>query len=289
MLHSPHYTYPLLWRGASVVTVHDATFISDAHLHTPLKRRFFRYWLSRAWANAAVVITPSKATATSVQSRLGEPNGVVEVAHLGVDPKRFSPPSDSDLDGFRAHFGIAPSEQWFAFLGTIEPRKNLPTLMDAYGRVRQHLGEHTPRLLVSGSRGWDAVAAARLDGLPPDSGVVELGYITTKQLNSLLGGATAVMYPSLGEGFGLPVLEAMACGAAVVTTNRLALPEVGGDAVLYAEPTVDALAEAMIRLAEDEALRNDLAERALVQASLFSWSATATTHVRAYRTARARR
>jgi glycosyltransferase involved in cell wall biosynthesis len=288
VLHSPHYTYPVLWRGARVVTVHDATFISHSRLHTPIKRRFFRRWLALAWSNADVVITPSNATATAVRSRLGDPGGAIEVAHLGVDPKRFSPPADSDLAGFRDRFRIAPDEQWFAFLGTIEPRKNLPTLLDAYRQVREALGGRAPRLLISGVRGWDAVAAARLDRLPKNSGVTELGFVKTRELNSLLGGATAVMYPSLGEGFGLPVLEAMACGAAVVTTNHLALPEVGGDAVVYAEPTADALAAAMIRLAQDDELRRDLSARALVQASLFSWGATATAHVRAYRKAQER-
>jgi glycosyltransferase involved in cell wall biosynthesis len=155
-------------------------------------------------------------------------------------------------------------------------------LLDAYQAVREEFGDHAPELLISGGRGWDGRAAARLNSLPADSGVHELGYLPMTSLSALLGGAVAVAYPSIAEGFGLPVLEAMAAGAAVITTDRLAIPEVGGEAVLYAEPTPSALQSAMRLLLVDETENSRLRALAVTRASLFTWHATALRHVAAY-------
>ncbi len=285
VVHSPHYTFPLAWRGRRVVTLHDATFFSSPGVHSPLKRLFFRAWSRRAWRRADVVITPSAASASELERFLGVPGGVVAVAHLGVDVHRFHPPTARAGADFRAAVGLSPSDRWFAFLGTIEPRKNLIALLDAHEGLRDELGAETPLLLISGNRGWDAAAHARLAALPPESGVVELGYLPIDQLTALLGDAVAVVYPTLGEGFGLPVLESMACGAPVVTTNRLAIPEVGGDAVVYVEPTAGSIRSAMLALATDSGLRDDYARRGLARAATFSWAATARAHIDSYRAA----
>ena len=282
VIHSPHYTFPVAWRGARVVTLHDATFFSDPGAHTAVKRRFFRWWTRRAWKRADVVVTPSAASAGEIERFIGRPNGTVEVAHLGVDGAHFHPPAAAASSDFRAAHALAPSERWFAFLGTIEPRKSVPAMLDGYRWLHGQLGADTPLLLISGGRGWDATANAMLDALPPDSGVIELGYLPAAHLSALLGDSIAVLYPTLGEGFGLPVLEAMACGAPVLTTNRLAIPEVGGDAVLYVEPTAEAIGPAMLSLATDATLRADLARRGLARAAAFSWEATARAHVEAY-------
>jgi glycosyltransferase involved in cell wall biosynthesis len=283
VIHSPHYTFPIAWGGARVVTLHDATFFSDPGAHTAVKRRFFRWWTRRAWKRADVVVTPSAASAGEIERFIGRPHGTVEVAHLGVDSGRFHRPSAEASRDFRAAHALAPTQRWFAFLGTIEPRKSVPALLDGYRWLREQLGADTPLLLVSGGRGWDSTANAMLDSLPAGSGVVELGYLPAAHLSALLGDSLAVLYPTLGEGFGLPVLEAMACGAPVLTTNRLAIPEVGGDAVLYVEPTADAIGPAMLSLTTDAARRSDLARRGLARAAAFTWAATARAHVEAYR------
>jgi glycosyltransferase involved in cell wall biosynthesis len=286
MVHSPHYSFPLGWRGRRVITLHDATFFSHPLVHTSLKRLFFRAWMRRAWKTADAVVVPSAVTASELARFLGEPAGVVSVAHLGVDSSRFHPPTPEQLDDFRRAHGIADGQEWFAFLGTIEPRKNVGALLDAYAAIRSDLGADSPRLLIAGARGWDVQALARLDALNHDSGVATLGYVDLDHLAALLGGAVAVVYPSFGEGFGLPVVEAMSCGATVITTRHLALPEVGGDAVVYSEPDAVSLEETMRAVLADEAVRTDMSARAIVRASQFDWNSTALAHLRAYTSVR---
>ena len=289
VVHSPHYTFPLLWRRGNVVTVHDATFFSDPSAHRPLKRFFFRAWVRAAWRTADVVVTPSSATAGEVERFVGAPCALIEVALLGVNSDRFHRPSIGELAAFRERVGLPDDATWFAFLGTIEPRKNLSALLDAYATLRADLGDTAPRLLVSGGRGWDKAGLAKLDALGPDSGVQALGYLPMAQLPALLGGSVAVMYPSLGEGFGLPVLEAMASGAAVITSNRLAIPEVGGNAVAYTEVDAASIAQAMRDLHLDPAEQQRLQELAVARSAIFTWQATAVAHVQAYRAAMRRR
>ncbi|GAA1439892.1 glycosyltransferase family 4 protein [Leifsonia poae] len=282
VIHSPHYSYPLLWARRRVVTLHDATFFSHPLVHTSLKRLYFRGWIRRAWRSADAIVTPSAATASELSRYLGAPHGVVSVAHLGVNSSRFHPPTPDQLDDFRADHGLDDTHDWFAFLGTIEPRKNVGSLLDAYAAIRSELGESAPRLLIAGARGWDVEAISRLDAMGANSGVSSLGYVPVDHLAALLGGAVAVVYPSFGEGFGLPVVEAMSCGATVITTRHLAIPEVGGDAVLYTEPDAASLREAMLNVLDDDAMRTDMSARAIVRATKFDWAATALAHLRAY-------
>jgi glycosyltransferase involved in cell wall biosynthesis len=285
VIHSPHYTFPLGWTGGRVVTVHDATFFSHPAAHERVKRRFFRSWTRRAWREANVVITPSAATGDEVARYLGPPLGRLIVAHLGVDLNRFHEPSTDELGSFRRDWLESSGGSWFAFLGTIEPRKNVVLLLKAYEELRRELGPNTPELLISGGRGWDTAAIARLNALPTDSGVRELGYLPPASLSAFLGGAIAVAYPSVAEGFGLPVLEAMASGAVVITTRKLAIPEVGGDAVVYVEPTVGAIRDALRAILDDPGATADVRSRAVLRATLFTWQATAREHVAAYESA----
>jgi len=283
IVHSPHYTFPVLWRGRHVITLHDATFFSHPELHSRLKRFFFRSWIRRAWSSSDSIVVPSGATASELQRLLGTPGPDVSVAHLGVDLKRFTVPSDERLAAFREAHGLGPDDTWFAFLGTIEPRKNVGSLLDAYISMKTKAGDAPfPRLFIAGARGWDDAVLARLDLLSPDSGVEMLGYVDADELSPLLGGAEAVIYPSLGEGFGLPVVEAMACGGAVITTPHLAIPEVGGDAVIYTEADALEIAAAMRFVLDNPGIVAELRERAITRAREFSWQATARTHVNAF-------
>ncbi|PCN49290.1 glycosyl transferase family 1 [Curtobacterium sp. 'Ferrero'] len=286
VLHSPHYTYPFAWRGGSVVTLHDATFFSNPEWHSRTKRTFFTWWSRRSLRSRPVVLVPSAATATEAARVVRQIRADVRVAPLGVDRAVFHEPSTAEVEDARIAATLPEDAPWIAFLGTIEPRKNVTVLLDAYAAVRaarDATGSVTPWLVLSGARGWDTAAIERLDALRDTDHVVEAGYLPLEDLSGFLGGADFVVYPSLGEGFGLPVVEAMAAGACVVTTRRLSLPEVGGDAAVYAEPTVDDLAAVMARLLDDPDLVARHRTASLERADDFTWEATAAVHADAYR------
>jgi glycosyltransferase involved in cell wall biosynthesis len=285
VLHSPHYTFPFAWRRGSVVTLHDATFFSNPEWHSRLKRTFFTWWSRRSLRSRPVVIVPSAATATEAARVVSGIRADVRIAPLGVDRARFHEPTTAEVEDARIAAGLPDGAGWIAFLGTIEPRKNVTALLDAYAAVRgarDATGSPTPWLVLSGARGWDDAAVKRLDALQDADHVVEAGYLPLEDLAGFLGGAEFVVYPSLGEGFGLPVVEAMATGACVLTTRRLSLPEVGGDAAVYAEPDAAALGAAMASLLDDPALVASHRAAALRRADDFTWDATAAVHVGAY-------
>lgn len=285
VLHSPHYTFPFAWRAGSVVTLHDATFFSDPQWHSRLKRTFFTWWSRRSLRSRPVVVVPSAATRTEVDRAVSGIRADVRVAHLGVDRTVFHSPTDDEVADARIAAGLPDDAVWIAFLGTIEPRKNVAALLTAYRAVRVDrtaAGRDTPWLVLSGARGWDDVALAALDALQPEDHVVEAGYLPLEDLSGFLGGAELVVYPSLGEGFGLPVVEAMAAGACVLTTRRLSLPEVGGDAAVYTEPDAAAIAEALAALLDDATARDEHRRRASRRADDFTWTATARVHAEAY-------
>ncbi len=286
VLHSPHYTFPVAWRGGSVVTLHDATFFSNPEWHSRLKRTFFTWWSRRSLRTRPVVVVPSAATATEAARVVRGIRADVRVAPLGVDRTVFHAPSTAEVEDARIAATLPEGAPWIAFLGTIEPRKNVTALLDAYAAVRtarDATGSATPWLVLSGARGWDTAAIERLDALQETDHVVEAGYLPIEDLAGFLGGAEFVVYPSLGEGFGLPVVEAMAAGACVVTTRRLSLPEVGGDAAVYTEPDAVDLAATMARLLDDAELVSSHRSAALRRAADFTWDATAAVHVDAYR------
>jgi glycosyltransferase involved in cell wall biosynthesis len=274
VLHCPHYTMPLAARLPVVTTLHDATFFTQPEVHLAVKRRFFRSWTRLSLARASRCITPSAATRDELVRVAGARPERVSVAPLGVDPRRFHVPSEQERAAVRAHLGL--SGAYLAFLGTLEPRKNVPALIRAWNQLPD-----APPLVLAGGRGWDQEvdrAAAEV----PAGRLLRPGYLPLEMLAGFLGAAELVVYPSLGEGFGLPVLEAMACGAPVLTTPRLALAEVGGDAVAYTEPDVPAITAALGALLADAPRRADLAAAGLARAAGYDWHACARAHLVAY-------
>lgn len=287
VIHSPHYTLPLFTRLARVVTFHDATFFSDPKVHTPFKRIFFRTWMRLSVRLASRIIVPSTATASQLARYVGEPRQPYRVVYHGVDREMFRPPTAAEIAAAAATLGLADAP-WIAFLGTLEPRKNLPALLEAYTHVVttwDPANGPLPTLALAGSAGWGPGLDSTIAAVPAPGRVARLGYVDLALVPALLGGALIVTYPSLGEGFGLPVLEAMACGAPVLTTRRLALPEVGGDAVAYTEPDAPAIAAALLALAADPTERTRLAGLGLARSADFTWQACAAAHLAVYREA----
>lgn len=275
---SPHYTMPVFGRFRRIVTLHDATFFSDPSLHLRLKAVFFRAWSRFALRHADAVIVPSTATAHELERFVPRRSADLHVAHHGVDFDVFHQPTDGEVAAMRRDLGLG-DRPYVAFLGTLEPRKNVPSLVEAMPLVTQRLGSDAPMLLLAGGTGWDDAIEDAIARVASTATVVRPGYLPLQSLRSFLGGAVAFVYPSLGEGFGLPVVEAMASGAFVITTRRLALPEVGGDAVDYTEVDAETIAERIIAAAVDEDANRRLRAAATVRAREFTWAASARIHL----------
>ena len=280
VVHSPHYTMPLTIPAASVVTLHDATFFTDAVLHSSVKARFFRTWSRTALSRATLCVVPSRATASELARVTKVRPRALEIIEHGVDAERFHPPSPEEVAAAREAIGLGGTP-YVAFLGALEPRKNVPALIRGFAKAVEHRVS-PPALVLAGQPGWDTQVEKALDAAPRRLRVIRAGYLPFGTLAGFLGGADVVAYPSLGEGFGLPVLEAMACGACVLTTRRLSLPEVGGDAVAYCGVGAGDVAVALSELLDDPSRRSDLAAAAQRRAKEFSWSTSAERHREAY-------
>jgi glycosyltransferase involved in cell wall biosynthesis len=271
---------PLLTRMPVVVALYDAIFFSNPELHSPLKGRFFRFWIRQSLRRSAAAIAPSEATRSELMRWAHPRHNRISVAYLGVDAGTFHVPQVAEIDRARATVG---AQSWIAFLGTLEPRKNVGNLVRAFADVvaAPVVAERYPdlRLALAGGKGWDTELERTLASSPVADRINRLGFVPNEDLAGLLGGSLATAYPSLGEGFGFPVLEAMACGSPILTTRLLSLPEVGGDVAVYSEPDVPAISAALIALLMDDADRSDRAELGPRRAAEFTWAASARAHL----------
>ena len=282
VLHSPHYTMPLRAGKPVVVTIHDATFFTQPDVHTSIKGPFFRSAIKTALHRSARCVVPSKATRDELIRVLDADPTRIDVAYHGVDRNTFHVPSDTERQLVNTRLGLR-GLPYIAFLGMLEPRKNVPSLVRGWVKAVQHRPEApAPALVLAGGSGWDDEIDQAITEVPSNLRVLRPGYLKFSDLRGFLGGATVVAYPSHGEGFGLPVLEAMACGAAVLTTQRLSLPEVGGDAVAYTEGDPDSIATGLAALLDDPERRRRLGEAAVARSAEFTWAASAEAHLAAY-------
>jgi glycosyltransferase involved in cell wall biosynthesis len=280
VVHSPHYTMPLRSGRPVVVTVHDATFFTEPDLHSSVKGTFFRSATRTALRRAARVVTPSKAARDELVRVLDADATTIDVAYHGVDQQTFHVPTEAEKARVQARLGLA-GQSYIAFLGMLEPRKNVPGLIRGWVQACQGR-ELTPALVLAGGSGWDDTIDATIAEVPSHLRVLRPGYLRFSDLPGYLGGATLVAYPSHGEGFGLPVLEAMACGAPVLTTDRLSLPEVGGDAVAYTEPDPASIATHLNALLDDPDRRAQLGQAGHERSLEFTWAASAEAHMAAF-------
>jgi glycosyltransferase involved in cell wall biosynthesis len=265
-----------------VVTVHDLTFFDHPEWHERAKVVFFRRAIVSSARRAAVIVCVSETTAARLSEVAPPSRSTIVVIHHGVDTGRFRPDGDIASDHARlASLGI--NAPYLAFVGTLEPRKNVPALVAAFARVA---GDRPDlQLVLGGQAGWGSAA---VDAAVAESGVasriVRTGYVPDDAYVPLLRRACAVIYPSHEEGFGIPPLEAMACGTPVLTTEEVATADLAGDAVATARADAESLAGGIRRVLDPaEATRLRTAGLALV--SQFSWTAAAASHVVAYRAA----
>jgi len=280
VLHSPFYTCPLRASCPVTVTVHDATFFTEPEHYDKSKRTFFRSAIKTSLRRAARVIVPSKATRDELIRLLDADPTRIDVAYHGVDPAAFHVPSDDEKARVRARLGLGDTD-YVAFLGAKEPRKNVPNLIRGWVRAAADQ-ELPPALVIAGGSGHDDEIDMAVVEVPARLRLLRPGYLRYADLPGYLGGALVAAYPSHGEGFGLPILEAMACGAPVLTTPRLSLPEVGGDAVAYTGESPEEIGQDLGDLLDDEARRTDLAKAGVERAKEFTWESSAEVHLAAW-------
>lgn len=279
--HFTNYHAPLLARGPMVVTFHDLSLLLAPTGHPPRRVATMRPLLRRVARRADAVITPSDSVRTDVIRLLGLDPARVNAIPEAAAPM-FRPVTDqAELERVAAAYGVEAG--FLLFVGTVEPRKNLLRLADAYSRMR-HDGCTRPLLLV-GQLGWSFDALLARIEEPDLRGVVRmLGYVPDSDLPALYSLCGAFVYPSLMEGFGLPIVEAMACGAPTVTSDRGAMREVAGDAALLVDPTdVLALASALSCAMTDEPTRARLRAAGPARAASFTWEAAAHRTAAVYR------
>ncbi len=276
VLHSPFYTCPLRAGCPVTVTVHDATFFTEPEHYDKSRGTFFRSAIKTSLRRAERVIVPSKATRDELIRLLDADPTRIDVAYHGVDHNAFHLPSEEEKARVRARLGI--TSPYIAFLGAKEPRKNVPNLIRAWITAVKDRQE-PPALVIAGGQGHDDEIDRVAAEVPAHLRLLRPGYLRYADLPGFLGGAVLCAYPSHGEGFGLPILEAMACGAPVLTTPRLSLPEVGGDAVAYTKPDAEQIALDLTALLDDPQRRATLSAAGLARAKEFSWASSAEAHV----------
>ena len=288
VFYFPDFTRAPLRRGRSVVTVHDLGFLlvpdcADAGLRTYLEKV-----VPESVSAADFVTVVSENTRNDVIVLLDVPDEKVEVVYCAVESSFRRVTDQARLEAIRRKYRL-----YFRFIlhvGMIEPRKNLTRLIQAYAQFREATGlPH--KLVLAGKLGWLYQDIFReIEELSLGDEVVFPGFVPDTDLPALYSLADVVAYPSLYEGFGLPPLEAMACGTPVVCSNTSSLPEVVGDAALTVDPTdVEGLSHSLGRVLEDETLRAEMIAKGLVRASLFSWDASARKLLGAFERVAARR
>jgi glycosyltransferase involved in cell wall biosynthesis len=290
IFHSPDFTLPPVRRGTrTLLTVHDLSFIRDPESATPALRRYLNQVVPRSVARADHVLADSQATRADLIELYQTPADKISVLYSGVN-ESFRPLTDSStLNAVRARYGIG-AEPFILAVGTLQPRKNYIRLIQAFAAISPLSGIFDQqwsavRLVIAGGKGWlyDSIFD-EVERLGLEKRVIFPGFVADADLPALYSAARLFAYPSLYEGFGLPLLEAMACGTPVVTSTASCLPEVAGDAALLIPPTdVAALTMALEKGVADESLRAELIAKGYARARQFRWDESAQRLLDAYR------
>ncbi|MGI8979890.1 MAG: glycosyltransferase family 4 protein [Pirellulaceae bacterium] len=272
LLWSPCTTGPL-GIGSQVVTIHDCAFRDRAECFTPRFAAWLQWLVPRLARRVRQILTVSQFSKDRIADSCRVPADKIHVVQNGVDP-RFRPATMEEIVAARAKFNLP--QNYVLSVGSLEPRKNLPRLLEAWQQISQQRIANQPpntKLVLVGTTAA-VFASAKLDA--PDNSVVLTGYVPDELLPALYSGAAAFVYPSLYEGFGLTVLEAMACGTPVICSSSTSLPEVAGDAAVLVDPNdVAAIGHAIQNLLTDEHLRSSLRGRGLDRARQFTWDRAA--------------
>lgn len=276
IFHSPDFTLPPTLPGTkTLLTVHDLSFVRDPASAAPGLLKYLNTVVPRSVKRAHHILADSFATKNDLQEIYAVPPEKITVLYSGVEA-RFRRMSETEQQAVRAKYQLGEAPLILA-VGTLQPRKNYVRVIQAFAELCNQLKTESYTLVIAGGQGWlfDSIFA-EVERLGLRGRVLFPGFIADEDLPALYSAARVLAYPSLYEGFGLPVLEAMACGTPVLTSTVSSLPEVAGEAALCVPPTdVPALAEALHQLLTDEALRADLSAKGLARAQTFTWGRAA--------------
>jgi glycosyltransferase involved in cell wall biosynthesis len=274
LLHSPHYVRPLLCTIPSVVTIHDCIhLLFPQYLPNRMAFRYARFVMGSAIRNSSIVFTVSEASRADILRFYPSTDPAkVHVVPNAIDAELLVDPGEAERERVRERYQIRG--RFVLFAGNVKPHKNLERLIRAFARVRCQEGNEDLRLVLIGD---DVSRYASLRRTADEAGVRQevrfFGFVPHETLAALYRMATVFAFPSLYEGFGLPPLEAMACGTPVVTSRISSLPEVVGDGALLVDPyNEDDIAQGIARVLDDEDLRARLVERGLERAASYSWA-----------------
>jgi len=280
VLHVPHYNAPLLYRGTLVLTVHDLIhFKEELSSRSPLRLAAARFLLNKACHKASAIITVSQATRNDLLGFFRNLRGCVTVVPEAASSS-FRQPLPSEVEAVRAKFNL--KRPFVLFVGTLKPHKNLVRLIEAFDQLHKKGLSHELVVVGMSDPKWTE---------PEEMGrtrsfVRFLGRLDDADLPALYGTADLFVLPSLREGFGLPILEAMACGTPVAVSNQSSLPEVAGEAGVVFDPLrVDPMAEVLYNTLQNQSLREDLSRKGLERSKRFLWSNAATLTLETYRNA----
>lgn len=274
LLFIPAHVMPIACPIPTVITVHDLGYLHYPETHRVFDR-WYLHWSTRRHAHLATyIVADSEATRQDLARHYGADLARVRVIYPGYDETLQRIEDPQVIAAAKARYHIAGD--YLLYLGTLQPRKNLARLIEAFARAGLAQSTSHPQrlqLVLAGKKGWDYEALVRLvDRMGLQNQVIFPGYIAPEDKAALLSGARALVFPSLYEGFGMPVLEAMACGVPVLTSRVSSLPEVAGDAAVLVDPLdVDSIAAGLRQIVDQLDLRRTLVERGYRRAQKFSW------------------
>ena len=282
--HFFNYIVPPFVHGRKVVTVHDMVYKTFPETVRGRTRYMLDTGLKRSMKRADLIVTDSEFSKSEIIKYFPKWESKIRVVPCGVDLERFRPCTEPQrIPEVKKSLEI--EGEYFLYVGTIEPRKNLERLMTAYAAFAKKAGENAPKLVLAGGKGWlDKGIYSRVEKLGMEKNIIFTKYIPSEDMNPLMCGALAFVFPSIYEGFGMPPLEAMACGVPVLTSGEASLPEVTGDcAVICDAYDVKSIAQGLYRLYSDEKLRKELSRRGLERAQGFTWERSAKMLMDVYR------
>lgn len=273
--HFFNYIIPPNVAGKKIVTVHDMVYKTFPETVRGRTKYMLDTGLKKSMKRADRIVTDSEFSKQEIIRYFPQFADKIRVVYCGVNPERFHPVHDpTKINAVKQKYGM--DRDYFLYLGTVEPRKNLERLMDAYHRFCQGKSE-PPYLVLAGGKGWlDSGIYRKAEALDCKENVLFTEYVPDEEICPLMCGAMAFVFPSIYEGFGMPPLEAMACGVPVLTTHAASLPEVVGEDAVVVDPyDVDDMAGGLERLYTDPALRQKLCTAGLKRAALFTWERSA--------------